>query len=573
MDFMISEFCQENVTQVLHTSRNREHSGLMAEDDGQILERLPPEMELGNVEYKAKLVNPSSSRLQHLITQMKWRLREGQGEAIYEVGVEDNGAVSGLTDEEMAASLHTLKSMANAIDASVVVVTERDVTPRGSSIRRSAVEVLVRRVPENQQFIELRLAILGGCDVGKSTMCGVLTQGGFDDGHGSKRQNLFRYLHELNSGKTSSICLDVIGFDARGKLVNYARNSLEEVVEKSTKLVTLIDLAGDIKYLGTTIQGLSGYNPHYSCLLISAETGPTAATREHLGLARALSIPVFVILTKKDCVDKQQLDTVYQQILKLMGRAGIHEGLKRVKTKRDAVRACTEMTVKRIVPVLSISCVTGEGHKVLRTFLNCLPANIVNDAKMNELANREALFTIEEVYQVAHVGTVACGMLSEGRVTEGDKVVIGPTKNGNFHLAEITSIRRSRQPVRTILPGQAASIAVRFGGMEIPLRRGMILQSPLNCAKACLRFSANILLLYHTTSEICIGFQATVYIGSVCQTVKLLDVENTSLVPGQWTIARFEFLNNSEALRVGTPLILRQGRTKGMGEITEVHYI
>ena len=28
----------------------------------------------GNVEYKLKLVSPSSERLQHLITQMKWRI-------------------------------------------------------------------------------------------------------------------------------------------------------------------------------------------------------------------------------------------------------------------------------------------------------------------------------------------------------------------------------------------------------------------------------------------------------------------------------------------------------------------
>ncbi|KAK6016364.1 hypothetical protein OSTOST_18154 [Ostertagia ostertagi] len=139
-------------------------------------------MELGNIEYKVKLVNPSSSRLQHLITQMKWRLREGQGEAIYEVGVEDGGKMSGLSDVEMEASLITLKAMANALDASMVIVslsllrfyylkvqesakfereplfqlTEKDVTPRGSCSRRRVVEVLVRKVPESQQFIELR---------------------------------------------------------------------------------------------------------------------------------------------------------------------------------------------------------------------------------------------------------------------------------------------------------------------------------------------------------------------------------------------------------------------------------
>lgn len=43
---------------------------------------------------------------------MKWRLREGQGEAIYEIGVEDDGVCAGLTDREMEASLSTLKRMA-----------------------------------------------------------------------------------------------------------------------------------------------------------------------------------------------------------------------------------------------------------------------------------------------------------------------------------------------------------------------------------------------------------------------------------------------------------------------------
>ena len=38
---------------------------------------LPPECEEGNVEYKLKLINPSESRFEHLVTQMKWRLREG----------------------------------------------------------------------------------------------------------------------------------------------------------------------------------------------------------------------------------------------------------------------------------------------------------------------------------------------------------------------------------------------------------------------------------------------------------------------------------------------------------------
>lgn len=57
-----------------------------SENDDDHQDCLPPEPEQGNIEYKLKLVNPSSQRFEHLVTQMKWRLREGHGEAIYQIG-------------------------------------------------------------------------------------------------------------------------------------------------------------------------------------------------------------------------------------------------------------------------------------------------------------------------------------------------------------------------------------------------------------------------------------------------------------------------------------------------------
>lgn len=56
---------------------------------------------------------------------MKWRLREGQGEAIYEIGVGDDGYLHGLTNEEMNASLKTLSTMAERLGASVTVLRQR----------------------------------------------------------------------------------------------------------------------------------------------------------------------------------------------------------------------------------------------------------------------------------------------------------------------------------------------------------------------------------------------------------------------------------------------------------------
>lgn len=44
---------------------------------------------------------------------MKWRLQEGQGEAIYEIGVADSGELLGLNDTELKMSLDTVMKMAH----------------------------------------------------------------------------------------------------------------------------------------------------------------------------------------------------------------------------------------------------------------------------------------------------------------------------------------------------------------------------------------------------------------------------------------------------------------------------
>jgi GTPase len=44
------------------------------------------------------------------------------------------------------------------------------------------------------------VSVLGSFDVGKSTLLGVLTQGELDNGRGRARLNMFRHLHEIQTG-------------------------------------------------------------------------------------------------------------------------------------------------------------------------------------------------------------------------------------------------------------------------------------------------------------------------------------------------------------------------------------
>ena len=54
--------------------------------DAAHLEWLEPESDEGNVEYKLRLKDPSTMRFQQLVTQMKFRLSEGNGECFYYLG-------------------------------------------------------------------------------------------------------------------------------------------------------------------------------------------------------------------------------------------------------------------------------------------------------------------------------------------------------------------------------------------------------------------------------------------------------------------------------------------------------
>ena len=84
-----------------------------------------------------------------------------------------------------------------------------------------------------------RVAVVGNVDAGKSTLLGVLTHGGLDNGRGLARQKLFRHKHELESGRTSSVGNDILGFDCQGNVVNkpdHGNLDWTKICEQSTKV-------------------------------------------------------------------------------------------------------------------------------------------------------------------------------------------------------------------------------------------------------------------------------------------------------------------------------------------------
>ncbi|KAF6736950.1 GTP-binding protein 2 [Oryzias melastigma] len=533
---------------------------------------LPPEAEEGNIEYKLKLINPTQYRFEHLATQMKWRLQEGRGEAVYQIGVEDNGMLVGLSEEDMRASLKTLHLLAEKIGADITILRQREVD-YDSDVPRNIAEVLIRKVPDDQQFLDLRVAVLGNVDSGKSTLLGVLTQGELDNGRGRARLNLFRHLHEIQTGRTSSISFEILGFTSKGEVVNYSESrTAEEICESSSKMITFIDLAGHHKYLKTTIFGLTSYCPDFAMLVVSANTGIAGTTREHLGLAMALKVPIFIVISKVDLCTRATVERTVRQLERVLKQPGCNKVPMVVNSTDDAVTAAQQFALSpNITPIFTLSSVSGESLDLLKVFFNIIPP-LSNSKEQEELMQQLTEFQVDEIYTVPEVGTVVGGTLYSGICREGDHLVVGPTESGQFHKLTVGSIQRNRSACRVLRAGQAATLALGNFDRSL-LRKGMVMVSPEMDPTICWMFEAEIVLLFHAKT-FHKGFQVTVHIGNVRQTATVEALYGKEeLRTGEKAVVLFKFIKHPEYLKVGAKVLFREGATKGIGHVTKLQPI
>ncbi len=73
--------------------------------DGVLTKNVGKEHYYGKIEYKLTLMGKDKKRIQHLTTQLNFRLNNGKGQAIYRIGVEDKGNPLGINHEHLKGSL------------------------------------------------------------------------------------------------------------------------------------------------------------------------------------------------------------------------------------------------------------------------------------------------------------------------------------------------------------------------------------------------------------------------------------------------------------------------------------
>ncbi|KAF2029258.1 hypothetical protein EK21DRAFT_101324 [Setomelanomma holmii] len=538
-----------------------------------------------HIRLKTLLTNPAEENVAALIEHIRERMVEGHGEALFDVGLEDNGDSMGFSKESWEFALGRIGAACEELKADYRLLMTRngggdvEVGPRDAKETGLSGKMILRQRPQNvDDVIETRIAVVGNVDAGKSTMLGVLVKGGLDDGRGKARVNLFRHKHEIESGRTSSVGMEIMGFDSKGEVVvsNVAGRKLtwEEIGRRSAKVISFTDLAGHERYLRTTVFGLLSSEPNYCLLMVAANNGLVGMSKEHLGIALALNVPVMVCITKIDICPPQILEQTITQLTKILKSPGARKIPVFIKNREECINTASQFVSSRICPIFQVSNVTGHNLDLVRTFLNILPhhGNYDSSAPLE--------FYVNDTFSVPFVGTVVSGVVKSGVIHAGDSILVGPDSLGQFTTTKVRSIERKRIQVPGCSAGQSASLALRNVRRK-DVRKGMVVlhkpdkPDPTTGAmlnpKVYREFVAEVLILSHATT-IKTKYQAMLHVGPVSQTCAIIDIDRQYIRTGDRAQVAFRFVQRPEYLTVGDRILFREGRTKGLGIVKRVGY-
>jgi len=476
----------------------------------------------------------------------------------------------------------------------------------------------------------IRVAVIGNVDAGKSTLIGTLKSGILDNGRGQSRLLITKHKHEIDTGRTSTMTTHLIGYDEDGSVIQTLTNpnlaatarvqlkSDADIAAEADNLVSLVDLAGHEKYLKTTIHGISSGMIDYALVLVNANHGPNHMTRHHISLAVAFGIPIIVVLTKTDSCPSHSLKSTKDEIANIVRSSGVQKRPYQIKKMADATTVMEKMHA--LVPIVSISSVSGDGLDLLHSLLSVLPKRRRHQNKIG----RNFEFLIDGVYNITGVGLVVGGFVNAGKAGVGDTVFVGPLNDGSYLKTAIKSAQISRTSVKSVISGNvlccffllplspklsADKLSLQYcvfalniicshfiiltgnvAGLSLALskdqrkmiRKGMaVLETPIPATRT---FEAEMVVIKGSGVDgttIKVGYNTMAHILHIKQNVKvekieliddsqtMLDSEDEIVVrPGNRAKITFRFMKRKEFIRPGMRMLFRDGHVRGVGVIS-----
>lgn len=278
----------------------------------------------------------------------------------------------------------------------------------------------------------------------------------------------------------------------------------------------IIDVPGHRDFIGNMLSGIGGIDA--VMLIIAADEGVSAQTREHLAILDLLDIKKgFIVLTKTDLVsDPEWLDLVEMEAEEVVANTSL-QGAK----------------------VLRVSAVSGEGLPELLEALQELLQDLPPKADLNR-----ARLPVDRVFSLTGFGTIVTGTLLDGSFAIGDEVLCMPEgKSGR-----IRGLQNHKHKLQKISPGHRT--AMNINGLDKDdINRGDVIIKP-GTYTVSTRLDAHFRLIPDASKALKHNTEVKLFIGS-------------SETPARLRLLGVEKLNKGESafiqLKLESPVISARG--------------
>lgn len=374
----------------------------------------------------------------------------------------------------------------------------------------------------------MNLVFIGHVDHGKSTTVGRLL---FDAGAVPETQmrKLKEKAEELGKGgfEFAFVMDNLKEEQERGVTIDLAHKRFDS----DKYYFTIIDAPGHKDFIKNMITGASQADA--GVLVVSANDGIMAQTKEHVFLSRTLGVNQLVIyVNKMDMVDysEEKFNAVKEQVSTLLKSVGFNP---------DEIP---------FVPGASFpgDNVVNKSDKLSwysgKTLLETLDA-LKEPEKPTELPLR---LPIQDVYSITGIGVVPVGRVETGVMKVGDKVTVMPGREGKGVNGECKTIEMHHEQMQKAEPGDNIGFSVR-GIEKKDIARGDVLGHTDNPPTVATEFTAQIVILQHP-SVVTVGYTPVFHIHTAQVACKFTQiVKSLNPATGEVKEENPDFIKNGDA--------------------------
>lgn len=303
--------------------------------------------------------------------------------------------------------------------------------------------------------------------------------------------------------------------------------------------VGIIDVPGHRDFISNMLAGIGGIDA--ALLVVSADEGVSAQTREHLAILDLLDVRHgILVLTKKDLApDAAWLELVELEARELLAGTSLENA-----------------------PGVAVSALTGEGIPELLELMQ----TVLAETEPKRDLGRPRL-PVDRVFSMPGFGTVVTGTLLDGSLSLGEELVCLP----GGASGRVRGLQNHKHKVQKIGPGFRT--AVNLSGIErSAIKRGDVLCRPGE-HRASRLLDVSFRLLPEAELSLKHNQELKLYIGAAERLVRGRILGAEELKPGQEAYLQLR-LDEGVVAERGDRFILRRpspSQTLGGGAVLDAH--